>query len=509
MKRLPLLIFFLSSLQLSAQNSRNTLRTVNPDSVAYWVRRVDSAPDSLTFHRAYLKSIGWEPALYWYADKYRSRFDSTEAVFRTQYEVWSRRFPQSAAVPHAIGTAYYECESPKATAFLKRTVALDPRNAEAYLQLAIDAERWGSRTDAKEYMRLASVADTTNPAYAFYYAMYFDEEDMNVFRQLIYRLAERFPAHERGAQGLYWLGYGVRDDAGKILVLEDLSRRYDPLKFNWSASGMSLLFNAYLQADRYADAIALSKRMKGWEDRTDIAIRLSEADRLISAGNHQAAFDTVSRMKKSRYLTNISKISILEARLADLTGRTPEAYQSLLQIQAKSPTEALNAPIRQYASKLGKSPEQIDADIRALRASNSKPAFPFELGTYSPEAKGRLADYRGKPVLLTFWFPGCGPCRAEFPHFENVVRKFGKTELAYVGINVFPIQDAYVLPFMKGTGYSFIPLRATSDWAQEKYGVRGEPTNFLIDKEGNIVFANFRIDQDNEQTLELMIRSLL
>ena len=62
---------------------------------------------------------------------------------------------------------------------------------------------------------------------------------------------------------------------------------------------------------------------------------------------------------------------------------------------------------------------------------------------------------------------------------------------------------------MKGTGYSFIPLRATSDWAQEKYGVRGEPTNFLIDKEGNIVFANFRIDQDNEQTLELMIRSLL
>jgi hypothetical protein len=74
---------------------------------------------------------------------------------------------------------------------------------------------------------------------------------------------------------------------------------------------------------------------------------------------------------------------------------------------------------------------------------------------------------------------------------------------------VLPIQDDYVLPFMKGTGYSFIPLRATNDWAQEKYGVRGQPTNFLIDKEGNIVFANFRTTADNERTLELMIRSLL
>jgi thiol-disulfide isomerase/thioredoxin len=112
-------------------------------------------------------------------------------------------------------------------------------------------------------------------------------------------------------------------------------------------------------------------------------------------------------------------------------------------------------------------------------------------------------------VLITFWFPGCGPCRAEFPHFENVVKKYNKKELVYLGINVLPNQDDYVLPFMKGTKYSFMPLKATSDWAEKNYGVRGEPTNFLLDKEGNIVFANFRTDQNNERTLELMINSLL
>ncbi|MBM3442206.1 MAG: TlpA family protein disulfide reductase [Bacteroidetes bacterium] len=512
MKRLPVFLLLLSALRLDAQSTRPTLRTVNPDSVAHWVRRVESSPDSIQYHTAYLRSIGWESALFWQAERYKSKFDSTEAAIRSQYETWSRRFPNSATVAHAIGTAYYECESPKATAYLKRTVELDPRNAEAYLQLAIDAERWGNRNDAKEYMRLASVADTKNPAYSFYYAMYFDEEDMNVFQTLIYQLADRFPAHERGAQGLYWLGYNIRDNAGKINVWEDLRKRYDPQAFSWSAGGMSLLYQAYLDADRYADAAALAKAMSvkpGWDDRIDLAHRLSEADRLLKAGSHREAYQAITGIKKTRNTEAATKVPILEARLADLSGHTDSAYAKLLRLQAKAPTDARQTAIEAYAAKLGKAAGQVQFDLKAIRAVTTKPAFPFDLHTYSRSAKGRLADYKGKPVLLTFWFPGCGPCRAEFPHFENVVKKFRKSELAYVGINVLPIQDDYVLPFMKGTGYSFIPLRATNDWAQEKYGVRGQPTNFLIDKEGNIVFANFRTTAENERTLELMIRSLL
>lgn len=512
MKRLPVLLFVLICLRLGAQSARPVPRIVNPDSVAYWVSLVESAPDSMRYHTAYLRSVGWESALFWQAERYKSRFDSTEAAIRGQYDAWLRRFPNNSTVAHAIGIAYYECESPKATAFLKRTVELNPRNAEAFLQLAIDAERWGNRNDAKEYMRLASVADTANPAYSFYYAMYFDEEDMNVFQALIYKLADRFPSHERGAQGLYWLGYNVKDNAGKIKVWEDLARRYDPQKFSWSAGGMGLLYQAYLDADRYADAAALAKKMSvkpGWDDRIDLAHRISEADRLLRAGSYREAYQAITGIKKTRNTEAATKVPILEARLADLSGHTDSAYIKLLRLQAKAPTDAMQHAIDMYAAKLGKSADLVQSDLKAIRALSVKPAFPFDLQTYTRSSKGRLSDYKGKPVLLTFWFPGCGPCRAEFPHFENVVRKFRKSELAYVGINVLPIQDDYVLPFMKGTGYSFVPLKATGDWALEKYGVRGEPTNFLIDKEGNIVFANFRTTADNERTLELMIRSLL
>jgi hypothetical protein len=81
--------------------------------------------------------------------------------------------------------------------------------------------------------------------------------------------------------------------------------------------------------------------------------------------------------------------------------------------------------------------------------------------------------------------------------------------VVYVGINVTPEQDDYVLPFMEGTKYSFIPLRGNSDWAAKTYKVRGEPTNFLIDGDGQIVFSNFTINGNNERMLELMIGSML
>jgi Tfp pilus assembly protein PilF len=330
----------------------------------------------MRYHTAYLRAIGWESALFWQAERYKSKFDSTEAAIRTQYEAWSRRFPNSATVAHAIGTAYYECESPKATAHLKRTVELDPRHAEAYLQLAIDAERWGNRIEAKEYMRLASVADTLNPAYSFYYAMYFDEEDMNVFQTLIYRLADRFPAHERGAQGLYWLGYNIRENAGKVRVWEDLRRRYDPQTYSWSAGGMSLLYQAYLDADRYTDAAALAKAMSvkpGWDDRIDLAHRLAEADRLVRAGNHREAYQAITGIKKTRNTEAATKVPILEARLADLSGQTDSAYLKLLRLQAKAPTDAMQTAIDAYAAKLGKAAGQVQAELKAIRPSTCRP----------------------------------------------------------------------------------------------------------------------------------------
>jgi thiol-disulfide isomerase/thioredoxin len=103
---------------------------------------------------------------------------------------------------------------------------------------------------------------------------------------------------------------------------------------------------------------------------------------------------------------------------------------------------------------------------------------PFTLGLYTENKKVSLSDYRGKVVPLTFWFPGCGPCRGEFPHLEHVIDRFSRDSVVYLAINV--------------------------------YGTRNMPTNYLIDRNGNVLFKKFQIEEDSgERTLELMIRSAL
>ncbi|MCX2453761.1 TlpA disulfide reductase family protein [Pedobacter sp. PLR] len=108
-----------------------------------------------------------------------------------------------------------------------------------------------------------------------------------------------------------------------------------------------------------------------------------------------------------------------------------------------------------YATKLGKDSILVDQEIGAMRHANAEPTTNFSFQTYESGSKISLEDLKEKVILLTLWFPGCGPCRAEFPHLESVIKKFSTNQVAYIGINGMPEQDDFVIPFMRSTGYSF------------------------------------------------------
>jgi cytochrome c biogenesis protein CcmG, thiol:disulfide interchange protein DsbE len=70
-----------------------------------------------------------------------------------------------------------------------------------------------------------------------------------------------------------------------------------------------------------------------------------------------------------------------------------------------------------------------------------------------PAFKRRLAALKGKPVVINKWASWCGPCRAEFPVFQQVATKRG-TEIAFLGLNsgdsTQPARDflaEYPIPF--------------------------------------------------------------
>ncbi|MBO9635002.1 MAG: redoxin domain-containing protein [Chitinophagaceae bacterium] len=470
-------------------------KKASPEEIAELKKKVMASPDSISYHEEYIKAVTLkDPGLI------------------PQYEAWSKEYPGKYSIPFAIATALYEAELPEATPWLKKSVELNPKLAEAYQMLSIDADRWGDAKAARDYMGKASETEPSNPSYAFYYAMDFEHDDPALWRKKLYELAKKFPAHERGAQGLYWLATRSTDNAEKVRVYEMLIKQYNPSKFNWSGSGASGLYEFYLAKDP-AKAAALAKRMgkeRDWPSKDTVAQQFVQLKKLVAARKFSKAKTVAGKIRLGRYSSAGDQLLLLKSAIIEGQGNTKDAYDSLLIPYAKKPSDELYAGLNKLGNKLGITTAQTDAAIDEWRKANSKPAPAFNLGLYTSDKTVSLDDYKGKVVLLTFWFPGCGPCRGEFPHFEKVLKKFEGKEIAYIAINGIPEQDEYVLPFVKGTKYTFTPLRTKEGWAEEAYKVRGYPSNFLIDQEGKIVFSNFMIhDEPNERMLELMISALL
>lgn len=94
-----------------------------------------------------------------------------------------------------------------------------------------------------------------------------------------------------------------------------------------------------------------------------------------------------------------------------------------------------------------------------------------------------LGDYRGKVVVLDFWYRGCGWCIRAMPQINQVVGDFKGQTVAVLGINSDAnVEDARFVADKMALAYPTL-LGPT---VAESYGVRGFPTLILIGKDGTV-----------------------
>lgn len=95
----------------------------------------------------------------------------------------------------------------------------------------------------------------------------------------------------------------------------------------------------------------------------------------------------------------------------------------------------------------------------------------------------RLADYRGKVVLLNFWASWCPPCKDEMPGFQKVFLELEGSGFVVIGvaINDITLQDVRSLNIL-------FPMVRASDRVKADYGdIAHPPVSFLIGKDGRII----------------------
>jgi thiol-disulfide isomerase/thioredoxin len=445
-----------------------------------------------------------------------------DPVLEEQYNSWIAKFPQNYIIPYAIGKSYLHHESPKSEHYLLQASKLKPSNAEIWSLLAINASFEFNQSAEQEYLKKATQIDPTNPDYALSYAYFFRNIDPLRYDSLSIEFIRKFPDSEKSIQTLYLLAENASLQAEKIAYYKQLYNQKSNQLSDWYLSGMTSYFDLLLKINpEQAFELGLSMVLEGkrnrnvWKDRIKVADIFITAKELMAQNNPQQALIILNQVDLGNVNLGSYKINAEEALLvfkaeaADAANKTKMAYDSVAIAYSKTPTENLHQVLYKYGYKLKMDSAQIITGIQKMRNSEAKKATNLLLTNYYTANKISLTDFAGKVTLLTYWFPGCAPCRQEFPHFESVLKKFDNKKVSYIGINIYSSQDGFVLPFLKASGYSFIPLSDPNNQDKGNLSFDAAPTNYLIDQKGRIVFSHFRIDKENEKTLELMIKETL
>ncbi len=157
-----------------------------------------------------------------------------------------------------------------------------------------------------------------------------------------------------------------------------------------------------------------------------------------------------------------------------------------------------------------------------------KPAPEFaQIQQWSTGTPLKIADFKGKVVLLDFWNTNCPPCIAMFPKLMSLHDRYHKSGLIIIGVHadigvstaqaqekIAVFKDKFWqgrnIPFpiaFDGGGDTERPNTTVKSWGATNaaYAITSYPTSILIDKKGH-VFGEIRL---YESGFEKHIESLL
>jgi peroxiredoxin len=133
-------------------------------------------------------------------------------------------------------------------------------------------------------------------------------------------------------------------------------------------------------------------------------------------------------------------------------------------------------------------PAAVDAALKELdliRPARPKLAEDFTVARLGG-GRFRLAEHRGKTLLINFWATWCPPCREEMPAMERLWQHHKNAGFMIVAISV-DADPKVVAPYIEEHGYTIPVMLDPTMEVANAYAVRGLPSSFVIDRDGGLV----------------------
>lgn len=238
------------------------------------------------------------------------------------------------------------------------------------------------------------------------------------------------------------------------------------------ASSLVLLTDVLEKQEKYEEAIKwLTDRMGYCSEKNRSGLMRLKGDMLVRAARYKEALDTYTAVLKARAGGTATAQKMKQAYIA-LHGADTLGFDAYLSgIKTRIAHE--------FSDSIRRSTVKLKAPVFELKDLDGKVV--------------RLADYKGKIVVLDFWATWCVPCKASFPAMQLAVNKYAlDTSVVFLFIDTWEYSkevDPVIQDFLKKKQFTFRVLRDGKDAVVKQYGVDGIPAKFIIDKEGNIRFS--------------------
>jgi len=136
--------------------------------------------------------------------------------------------------------------------------------------------------------------------------------------------------------------------------------------------------------------------------------------------------------------------------------------------------------------------QKNEAAIKSVYGTLNAPDFSLK------NMKGEtvtLSALKNKIVVLDFWATWCAPCKATFPAMQELVNKYANDpDVAFLFIDTWENdisekKKKEIAAYMQDNKYSFNVLFDVHNKTVKDYKVEGIPRKFVIDKNGNLIYA--------------------
>jgi thiol-disulfide isomerase/thioredoxin len=141
-------------------------------------------------------------------------------------------------------------------------------------------------------------------------------------------------------------------------------------------------------------------------------------------------------------------------------------------------------------------------------------SFPFSFALPDLEGKTvKLADTKGKVVIVDLWGTWCPPCKMEIPHFVDLHKKYKAKGLEIIGINYERVpkgkEKETIAAFVKGNDVPYTCVLGDEKTQEMIPDLDSFPTTLFLDRTGKVRYKHVGFREADVPAFEAIVQTLL